>query len=141
MNQKIPGRKMRDLAYRLLVYETAAFRSSEEGTPAVFRVSEKLRGPLSTLAGATGFRTLLARALTLAKAYAPGTPGISAIQVKQDGSLEGLSQLPDDREPAEAGVLLIAQLLELLGLFIGETLVLRLAWDVWPNLPIVDPEP
>ena len=126
---------MRDLAQRLLAYEAAALNSSEQDTPAVFRVSEKLRGPLSTLAGATGFRTLLARALTLAKTHAPG---IGAIQVKPDGSLEGLSELHDDGEVAEAGVLLIAQLLGLLVLFIGENLVLRLVLDVWPDLPIVD---
>ena len=135
MNQKIPDGKMRDLAQRLLAYEAAALNSSEQDTPAVFRVSEKLRGPLSTLAGATGFRTLLARALTLAKTHAPG---IGAIQVKPDGSLEGLSELHDDGEVAEAGVLLIAQLLGLLVLFIGENLVLRLVLDVWPDLPIVD---
>jgi len=126
---------MRDLAQRLLAYEAAALNSSEQDTFAVFRVSEKLRGPLSTLAGATGFRTLLARALTLAKTHAPG---IGAIQVKPDGSLEGLSELHDDGEVAEAGVLLIAQLLGLLVLFIGENLVLRLVLDVWPDLPIVD---
>jgi hypothetical protein len=140
MNQKIPSRKMRDLAQRLLAYEAAGLNSSEHDTPAVFRVSEKLRSPLSTLAGATGFRTLLARAPTLAKTHAPGTPGISAIQVKPDGSLEGLSELHGDGEGAEAGVLLIAQLLGLLGLFIGENLVLRLVLDVWPDLPAVDPQ-
>lgn len=137
MNPKIPDWKMRALAQRLLAYEAAALTSSEQDTPAVFRVFEKLRGPLTTLAGATGFRTLLARALTLAKAHAPG---ISTIQVKPDGFLEGLSELHDDGEVAEAGVLLIAQLLGLLVLFIGENLVLRLVLDVWPDLPVVEPE-
>jgi hypothetical protein len=137
MNQKIPSRKMRDLAERLLAYEAAVLNSSGHNTPAVFRVSEKLRNPLSALAGAAGFRTLLARALALAKMHAPG---IGAIQVNTDGSLEGLSKLDDDGESAEAGVLLIAQLLGLLGLFIGENLVLRLVLDVWPDLPAVDPQ-
>ena len=67
-------------------------------------------------------------------------PGISAIQVKPDGSLEGLSELHEDGEAAEAGVMLIAQLLGLLGLFIGENLVQRLVLDVWPDLPAVDPQ-
>lgn len=140
MNQMIPSRKMRDLAQRLLAYEAAALNSSEHDTPAVSRVSEKLRGSLTTLAGATGFRTLLARALTLAKKHAPGTPGINAIQVRPDGSLAGLNELHDNGEIAEAGVLLIAQLLGLLVLFIGENLVLRLALDIWPDLSVVDPE-
>jgi len=128
---------MRNLAERLLAYETAALNSFDHMTPAVFRVCEKLRSPLSALAGAAGFRTLLARALTLAKTHAHG---MGAIQVNPDGSLEGLTRLENDGEAAEAGVLLIAQLLGLLGLFIGENLVLRLVLDVWPDLPAVDPQ-
>ena len=131
MNKTNPNCKMRDLAQRLLAYE-AALTSSEENTSEVFRVSEKLRRSLSTLAGAAGFRTLLARALALTKAHAPC---LTAVQVKPDGSLEGLSNLDDGGEVAEAGALLIAQLLGLLVVFIGENLVLRLVLDVWPDLP------
>ena len=137
MNEKILNHEMRDLAQRLVAYEAAAGDSSDENTPAVFRVSEKLRGPLSTLAGATGFRMLLARALTLAKAHAPR---ISTVQVKLDGTLDGLSELHNEDEAAEAGILLIAKLLGLLVVFIGEDLVLRLVLDVWPDLPALDPE-
>ena len=54
--------------------------------------------------GAGGFRALLARALTLAKTEAHG---LSAVQIKRDGSLEGLSELHND-EAAEAGGVLIA---------------------------------
>ena len=91
-------------------------------------VSEKLRQPLSTLAGSSGFRSLLARALTLAKAQ---NPRLSAVQVKPDGSLEGLGREDQD---TEAGVLLIAQLLELLVAFIGEALTMKLVLDSWPNV-------
>jgi hypothetical protein len=83
MNQKLPSRAVLDLAQGLLGYESAAGNSSEEKTPAVFRVLEKLRRSLSTLAGATGFRALLARALTLAKVH---VSILSAVQVKPDGS-------------------------------------------------------
>jgi hypothetical protein len=133
MTQKIPSRKTRDLVQQLLAYEAAALDASERNTVAMFRVSEKLRRRLITLAGTTGFRTLLARALTLAEA---NVPGLGAIQVKPDGFLESLSEFSDDGEAAEAGVVLIAQLLGLLELFIGETLVLRLVLDVWPDLPV-----
>ena len=95
--------------------------------PTALRVSEKLRRPLSTLAGSSGFRSLLARSLTLAKAQAPA---LSAVQVNPDGSLEGLGSGDQD---AESGVILIAQLLELLVTFIGEGLVLSLVLDSWPN--------
>ena len=96
--------------------------------PAVFCVSEKLRRPLSTLAGVRGFRLLLARALTLAKAQ---DARLGGVQVNQDGSLEGLGGGDQD---AEASVLLIAQLLELLVTFIGEGLVMNLLLDSWPNV-------
>ena len=102
--------------------------------PAVLRVSEMLRRPLSTLAGSSGFRSLLTRALTLAKAQ---VPGLSAVQVKADGSLEGCD-LDNQDEAAEAGVILIAHLLGLLVTFIGESLMLSLVLDAWPDFPAFD---
>jgi hypothetical protein len=130
--------KTRNLAQWLLDHEAAASRPSdaEANMPAAFHVSEKLRPPLSTLAGATGFRALLVRALTLAKAQ---LPNLNAVQVKPDGSLEGLNGLRNE-EAAEAGVTLIAQLLGLLGTFIGENLMLRLVRDLWPDLPVNNAE-
>jgi hypothetical protein len=65
-------------------------------------------------------------------------PGIDALQVTSNGSLEGLDVLPAEGDAAEIGLLLIAQLLELLVVFIGEHLVLRLLSDVWPGLSLVD---
>jgi hypothetical protein len=139
MDQMIPSGEMRGLAQRLLAHETAILNCSERTTPAVIRVNEKLRASLIRLAGAAGFRTLLTRALIVAKMRAADTPGISEVQVMPNGSLEGLdAALPDDGETAEAGLLLIAQLLELLVVFIGEHLVLRLLSDVWPGLSLVD---
>jgi hypothetical protein len=138
MNQTLPSGEMRGLAQRLLAHETAILNCSEHTTPAVIRVTEKLRASLIRLAGASGFRILLTRALTLAKMRAADTPGIHEVRVMPNGSLEGLDALPDDGETAAAGLLLIAQLLELLVVFIGEHLVLRLLSDVWPGLSLVD---
>ena len=101
--------------------------------PAGLRVSEKLRRPLSTLVGSSGFRSLLARALTLAKAQAPG---LSAVQIKPDGSLEGLSDV--GKQGHAAAGMLIAQLLGLLVTFIGESLMLSLLLDAWPDLPVFE---
>jgi hypothetical protein len=122
---------MRDLARRLLRQEASA--ASPDGTPAsaTMLVSEKLRRPISTLAGSTGFLALLARALSLAKAEAPG---LGVVRLNPDGSLAGLGTLA----PAEveaSGAVLIAQLLDLLNSFIGEALTLRLLRDAWPELP------
>jgi hypothetical protein len=127
------GPKTRALAQQLLAYEVgAAGGPSEANTPAVFCVVEKLRQPLSTLAGSSGFRSLLMRALTLAKAQAPE---LSTVQVKPDGSLDGWGS---EALEAQAGVILIAQLLELLVTFIGERLVMNLVLDSWPNLSSIN---
>ena len=135
MSRTAPSPKILELAQQLLAYEAAGDNFSGANMPAGFRAAEKLRRPLSTLAGSSGFRSLLARALTLAKAK---VPGLSAVQVKPDGSLEGLSGLGNQDQEAEAGVILIAQLLGLLVTFIGESLMLSLVLDVWPDFPVFD---
>src|SRR5450755_47308 len=123
MSRTSPSPKIQELAQRLLAYEAARVNPCEANIPAVLRVSEKLRRSLSTLAGSSGFRSLLARALTLAKAQ---VPGLHAVQVKPDGSLEGLNDSGNGEQGAVAGVILIAQLLGLLVTFIGEGLMLSL---------------
>jgi hypothetical protein len=94
---------------------------------AVCRVCDNLRRPLTTLVGAAGFRSLLARALTLAKRE---SPVLGAWEVKADGSLQGLNG-----EAAQLGSVLIAHLIGLMITFIGEVLTLRLLHDVWLDLP------
>ncbi|MEO8727116.1 MAG: hypothetical protein ABI383_13465 [Acidobacteriaceae bacterium] len=121
--------KARNLAQWLITQE-AVGSAPETNVPALVRVAEKLRRPLSTLAGDAGFSSLLARALVLAKKESPSQ---SAEQVKPDGS--PLSELRNHMRPEE-GVALIAHLLELLFTFIGEGLTLRLLHDVWPDLSL-----
>jgi hypothetical protein len=97
------------------------------------RVCEKLRLPLARLAGAAGFRSLLSRAVAMAKAE---VPSLAAAQVRADGSLEGLDGPGPDQDAGaggEAGVVVVAQLLGLLVTFIGEPLTLRLVRDAWPD--------
>jgi hypothetical protein len=125
----------RDLARRLLAYEAAMGTLPPLGFPAAFGVCEKLRRPLTALAGTAGFRSLLSRALTLAKRE---SPALGAIQVKADGSLDSSSEngvvgpSPDKHDP-DAEKALVANLLGLLFTFIGEPLTLRLIHDVWPS--------
>ena len=122
----------RHLAQRLLDYEAVAGKNSES-TSAAFRVFAKLRRPLITLAGVAGFRSLLSRALTLARAEAPS---LSAVQVAADGSLKGLDELGpqiDKEQARNEGAILIAQLIGLLLTFIGEGITLRLVQDEWPE--------
>jgi hypothetical protein len=128
----------RHLAQRLLTYEALAGENSEAAESAAFRVCTKLRRPLITLAGVAGFRSLLSRALTLAKAEAPS---LSAVQVAADGSLKGLDELAsqtDEEQARDEGAILIAQLLGLLLTFIGEGLTLRLVEDEWPEAAVDD---
>jgi hypothetical protein len=130
MNRNGINPKIRDLAQRLLSLESRAENLSGSNTSTVFIINEKLRHPLSRLAGTAGFRSLLMRALTLAKREAPGLEGV---QVKEDGSLEGLNG-----QDTEAGAVLIAYLVGLLETFIGESLTLRMLNDIWPSLSGVD---
>jgi hypothetical protein len=116
----------RDLAQRLLAYENGAGKTSEPTQFAAFRVCERLRQPLVTLTGVAGFRSLLSRALTMARAEAPG---LSAVQIAADGSLLSLEELRpqvDADQAREAGVILITQLLGLLVRVVGEAVTLQL---------------
>jgi hypothetical protein len=65
-------------------------------------------------------------------------PRLSAVHVKPDGSLEVLRELGNQDQAAEAGVMLISQLLGLLVTFIGESLMLSLVLDAWPDFPVHD---
>jgi hypothetical protein len=127
---------MRDLAERLIAYETRENKSSETKTPAACLVGAKLRPHLAPLMGNVGFRALLSRALALANAE---VPWLRAVHIKADGSFEGLDELGAQVDPDEifkGRVVLLAQLLGLLAAFIGEDLTLRLVREVWPKLSI-----
>ena len=128
MNSRLPSERMRHLARQLLALERAGQGSAESNLSAAERVCEALRGQLCTLAGTTGFRELLKRALALARTQ---VPALSAVGVNPDGSFEGLAELVTNQD-TEAEVVLIAQLLGLLAVLIGEGLTVRILIDVWP---------
>jgi hypothetical protein len=126
----------RDLARRLLAYEAVAGKTSEPTECAAVRVCEKLRPSLCALAGVAGYRSFLSRALTLARAQAPG---LSVVQVTADGSLQGLGEIEpqsDNGHPGEGEIILIAQLLGLFLTFLGTALTLRLVQDVSPHFMV-----
>ena len=118
--------KIRSLAERLVTVEAASGRQGQ--TAATSQVIEKLRRRLSTLAGVTGFYSLLSRALALAKQQ---DPGLSTLTAEPDGSIEGLGA---ELDHSAGGVVLLSQLLRLLDTFIGGELTLRIIQDAWPEL-------
>jgi hypothetical protein len=129
------------LARRLHAYETVAGETSTPAGAATLRVYEKLRGHLSAFAGTAAFQSLASRALTLARVEAPG---LSAAQVTADGRLQGLGEpdLKTDKHQAEAGgIIFIARFLELLLIFIGEALTVRLLQNAWPDADFEDRQP
>jgi hypothetical protein len=128
------SQETKDLARSLLAYETAAGTSSQPTEPAAVRVCEKLRGPLCALAGVAGYRSILARALTLARAEAPS---LGALQVSADGNLQGLGELAsqiDSYQASGGDVLLTAQLLGLFLSLLGAAVTLQLVQGVFPNI-------
>jgi hypothetical protein len=130
--------RMLAIAYELLAREASTGEPSDLLPPAVVRVAEKLRGPISMLVGATGFRALLTRSLSFARAQAPA---LVAVQVRADGALDwniGTDSALSNGEGVQAGATLIAELLGLLSNFIGEALTLSLLQDAWPDLPAIE---
>lgn len=136
---------MRDLAHRLLTYEAGADKTSEPAESPSIRVYEKLRQSLIGFAGMAAFQSLAFRALTQAKSEAPS---LWAVQIAADGSLHGLgefeSQIDIDKDLAgecpagEGGTILIARLLGLLLVFLGEALTLSLLRLAWPGATLDD---
>jgi len=124
------------LARSLLAYEAVADKTSKSSEPVAVRVCQKLRGPLCALAGVAGYRSLLARALTLARAEAPG---LGAMQVTADANLQGFGELAsqsDQHHASEGEVLLTAQLLGLFLSLLGAAVTLQLVQEVFPYLTV-----
>jgi hypothetical protein len=128
-----PG--MRDLAYRLLVYEAGAGKASEPLESPTLRVYQKLRQSLGEFVGVAGFYSLASRALALAK---PEAPSLNTTVVSGNGALQGLgeiqTQIDMNKDPAgEGGIILIARLLGLLRIFLGEAITFSLLRNAWPG--------
>jgi hypothetical protein len=130
--------QMRIFAKRLILCEANHSKLAQTKTSDAFAVFEKLRPQLAILMGNGGFRALLSRALALAVAE---VPWLRAVNVKPDGVLGGLEELPghlDLDNIFEGRVVLLAHLLGLMVAFIGENLTLRLVREVWPKARLND---
>lgn len=125
---------LRHVARRLLVYEASSSRRGDDKNSAAFHVCEKLRRSLSKFMGSGGFRSLLSRALAIARLE---VNWLNELEVKGDGSLEGVDEVESKlgaRAVAEGEIILVAELLGLLITFIGPVLTKRLLNDSWPQI-------
>jgi hypothetical protein len=142
--------EIRDLAQRLLTYEADGNEISRPVKSATFRTYEKLRQCLVAFAGVAGFQSIAARALTLAQAE---VPSLCSVQVTADGALQGLidvesqsklykdqasNQQSGEDPPGEYGAILIARILGLLLIFLGEALTFSLLRNAWPDATFDD---
>jgi CheY-like chemotaxis protein len=109
------------LARVLLAHESTE-KKSGDNSPTIFRVFDKIRNPLLNVADETGFRSILARALALAK---PEVGWLWPVKVSDSGSFEGLGLAEESITPAEISrgeAAIIAQMLGLLFTFLGESM-------------------
>lgn len=130
-----PPDSIRHLARRLLATEAALGSAADAPVHEVVRVSEKLRISLTRVAGPEGFAVLLRRALVLAGAE---VPSLQTVKVAGEGRLEGLDDLLAEAGNAEAATAIIAHLLGLLVIFIGEHFTVRMVREAWPDAALDD---
>ena len=132
----------RTLARRLLALEAAASASlAHAHSNEAVRVCGKLQVSLTRFAGADGFTSLMRRALALARTE---VPSIHHVEVKADGSLEGLEELVADLKDSgdvgtEAALAITTHLLGLLVMFVGMPITRRLVREAWPSVSLDEP--
>jgi CheY-like chemotaxis protein len=117
-----------NLAKCILASESFA-RTSGDDSPTIFRVCDKMRGPLQNLAGETGFRSIVARALILAKSE---VAWLWPVKISDSGFFEGLALAEEKLSPLEVSrgeTVMVTQILGLLFTFLGESMTHVLLHD------------
>lgn len=129
---------IRNIVERLVAQEASLAGPSAPAALAGFRVCERLRTPLANYVGVIGYRSLLRRALMLARMDAPA---LVDLKVADDGTFlyPGGFDAATESELAAAGSALTHELLDLLVTFVGEALTLRLLHEVWPKAKLSPP--
>jgi hypothetical protein len=123
------------IVQHLLARESSGAESSSGDLAQAIRACDKLRVPLSKLAGAAGFSSLLSRALALAKRQ---VPSLDELSVEVNGTLGGFKEADHAMAPLQTsrqgGAILLTELIGLLVKLIGEALTLHLLGEVWPDV-------
>jgi|GEM_PF-390892 len=128
--------RLRKCARQLLAFEAASAPTTSVSSAhsAAFRVCERLRGPISELAGIGAYHSLLSRSLTLAGAE---IPWLDALRIQPDASFGGWDRIKGtltSRGIADAEVAIVSRLLGLLLALIGPALTLSLLNKIWPAM-------
>lgn len=127
---------MQDLARHLFAIEAKYAAPDDSRGACLTRVCENLQVSLTKFAGPVGYSALLSRALALARTE---NPELKLITMEAGASLKGWRDLGPHPLPLDArgsesgGIAIVAHLLELLVIFIGESLMLSLLSDAWPS--------
>jgi hypothetical protein len=127
-----------DLARSLLAKEITGEADPRGLSQAAERVGQKLSRRLSRSVSAAGSQAMVSRALHLTRAEFPFLEGVCA-GTPPEACFEGLIERVHNVEAGEALVALLGTLLDLLVGFIGEDLTMRLVREVWPELPLLEP--
>jgi len=144
MNRITP--KEREIARLLLAARgrTAHQPADEASMPPTSEAIEALQiiqNHMADLIGERGFRALFERALTLAKEEVPWLEAATPDSELIFEHLDELSTQMDRDIFHEGEVILLANLIELLVVFIGPKLTLKLLSEDWPQLPIPEMDP
>jgi hypothetical protein len=120
---------MRELAILLL---SQANREGGDALPAA-QVLERLDTVLWRVAGQAGSRSLISRALSLARSESPTLVDVN-IPAAGPFTVAGWKHPRSDRFHAQSDqVILVVHVLELLQTFIGERLTFQLVKEAWPD--------
>lgn len=133
-NLKSAPQALRKLSRRLLEHQAGNPSHPQALLDVAGPVCQKLQEKLVTLIGSNGCQVLISRAWVLTRRE---FPELSPIETKGSchfqgqGSMQGL----DPDQAMEAQVVMLANLLWLLMIFIGEDLSMHLVYELWPDLP------
>ena len=132
--------EMRDLAARLIVYESYVGENSVSLESAALRVYNKLHQSISAFAGVAAFQSFAFRALSQVQSE---VPRLWSVQIAEDGSLESIRDIKSQTDngmdlAGEEGKILIGRLLNLLHIFLGEAVTLSLLRQAWPGAAFDD---
>ena len=131
-----------EVARRLLAYVVRDAQRPEDLADAAEVAYRRLRERLGLLLGRTGFDALWARALLQAERKAgtrsPGAHGRSPSA--SEGALHALVDGQDAAATRDRLIAVFGACIALLYTFIGQDLSFRLVQQIWPDVPLGEPQ-